>query len=119
NPVFLPDGRHFIYQSWTEQEPNRAIYLSSLDSNETTLVTPSTSAAIYIAGYLLSVRDGSLYARAFDLSSFKLTGEPLAVAQAVPSNSANGRIAMGGSQSGLLVYLSSTSLTARQFEWYS
>ena len=34
-PSFLPDGNHFLYLAWSTQQPKRAIYVGSLESNET------------------------------------------------------------------------------------
>ena len=79
-PVFLPDGKHFIYlgANFTGQLENNAIFLGSLDSQEKqVLVSTSANAAYADLGYLLYLRDNkTLVAQPFDLRRFVLTGEP-------------------------------------------
>src|SRR5258706_8227283 len=78
-PVFLPDGKHFLYlgANFTAQFENNAIFLGSLDSQERRLlVTTSANAAYAEPGYLLHLRDKTLVAQAFDHRSFVLSGDP-------------------------------------------
>ena len=69
-PVFLPDGKHFIYlaANFTGQLENNAIFLGSLDSQERRLlVSTSANAAYAEPGYLLYLRDNkTLVAQPFD-----------------------------------------------------
>ena len=78
-PVFLPDGRHFIYlaANFAGEFRKNALYVGSLDSNEKRLITLASSNAAYVApGYLLYLRDTTLMAQKFDLRTFSLSGEP-------------------------------------------
>jgi eukaryotic-like serine/threonine-protein kinase len=79
-PVFLPDGKHFLYlgANFTGQLENNAIFLGSLDSQERRLlVSTSANAAYAEPGYLLYLRDNkTLVAQPLDLRRFVLTGEP-------------------------------------------
>src|ERR1039458_6309203 len=68
-------------------------------------------------GYLLFVREGTLFAQRMDAKTFQLEGEPLAVAQDVAFNERNGRHAVFVSRNGVLVYRSSAS-RIRQLTWY-
>jgi len=78
-PVFLPDGRHFIYlaANFSGQLENNAIFLGSLDSQERRLlVNTSANAAYAEPGYLLYLRDKTLVAQPFDRRRYVLSGEP-------------------------------------------
>jgi len=78
-PVFLPDGKHFLYlgANFIGKLENNAIFLSSLDSQEThLLVSTSANAAYAEPGYLLFLRDKTLVAQRFDPRRYVLSGEP-------------------------------------------
>ncbi|HEY3124597.1 MAG TPA: protein kinase, partial [Thermoanaerobaculia bacterium] len=69
-PVFLPDGRHFLYFARSRQKENRAIFVGSLDSKETRFLMNGTSNVLFAPGssggsegHLLFERDGLLVAR--------------------------------------------------------
>ena len=86
-PVFLPDGRRFLYVS----APNNTIWIGSLDSKDTTSLTSAESQAIYVApGELLFVRQGTLMAQSFDARRGTLTGDPAPIAQQVLLSGAGG-----------------------------
>ena len=78
-PMFMPDGKHFIYlaANFTEHFENNAVFLGSLDSQERRLlVSTSANAAYAEPGYLLYLRDTTLVAQPFDLRRYVLSGEP-------------------------------------------
>jgi len=78
-PVFLPDGRHYIYLAcnFSGYLDKNFIVLGSLDSNEKrNLVNASTNAMYSEPGYLLFWRDNALVAQHFDLRNYSLSGEP-------------------------------------------
>jgi eukaryotic-like serine/threonine-protein kinase len=78
-PVFLPDGKHFLYlgANFTGHLENNAIFLGSLDSQERRLlVSTSANAAYAEPGYLLYLRDKTLVAQRFDQRRYVLSGEP-------------------------------------------
>jgi serine/threonine protein kinase len=78
-PVFLPDGKHFVYlaANFIGQLEKNAIYLASLDSQERRLlVSTSANAAYAEPGYLLYMRDNkTLVAQPFDRRRYVLSGE--------------------------------------------
>jgi eukaryotic-like serine/threonine-protein kinase len=85
-PVFLPDGRHFLYLAcnFSGKLDKNMIVVGSLDSDEKrTIVIASTNAVYADPGYLLYWRDNALVAQRFDLHSYSLTGEPHIVSDAV------------------------------------
>jgi len=85
-PVFLPDGRHFLYLAcnFSGRLDKNWIVMGSLDSPERRpIVNASTNAVYADPGYLLYWRDDALVAQRFDLGSYSLTGEPHIVSDAV------------------------------------
>jgi serine/threonine protein kinase len=78
-PVFLPDGKHFIYlaANFSGKPGINAIFLGSLDSTEKRLLVSTSANASYAEpGYLLYLRDKTLVAQPFDPRHFVLSGEP-------------------------------------------
>lgn len=112
-PVFLPDGRRFLFLAVSSKPGESAIYVGSLDSTERTRLFASESRALYAApGYLLFNRGDTVFAQAFDAGSLALTGEPVRVASGVTmmavagsSSASHARWAsFGVSQTGVLAY---------------
>jgi eukaryotic-like serine/threonine-protein kinase len=77
-PVFLPDGKHFLYlgANFAGHFGMNAIFLGALNSPEKKLIVPASSNAVYAEpGYLLYVRDGALVAQRFELGTYMLRGD--------------------------------------------
>ncbi len=118
-PQFLPDGRHLLYFAVNQQAANGAIYVQQLGSPDRVLVRKNTTRGGWAPpGYLLFIREGTLFAQRMDAKTFRLEGEPLAVAQDVAFNERNGRNAVAASQNGVLVYRGGASGRLRQLTWY-
>ncbi len=127
-PVFLPDGRHFLYFGTSPQAGASEVYLASLDGKETTRLLSADSQAIYAAsalsttgsatgsGHLLFAREGALLAQPFDASRLKLTGEPLVVADKVAVSTGR-RGSFSVSDNGSLVYDSTGGFDDLQLTW--
>jgi serine/threonine protein kinase/Tol biopolymer transport system component len=78
-PVFLPDGRHFLYlaANFSGHFESNEIFLGSLDSSEKRpIVSASSNFAYADPGYLLYMRDTALVAQRFDSRKYVLSGEP-------------------------------------------
>jgi serine/threonine protein kinase/Tol biopolymer transport system component len=85
-PVFLPDGRHFLYlaANFSGHPEKNEIFVGTLDSAERwPVVSASSNAAYADPGYLLYVRDNALVAQKFDLGAKTLVGEPHTVSDTV------------------------------------
>jgi hypothetical protein len=80
-PSFLPDGRHFLfYALHVNKQPE--VRVGSLDSSESKAVLQGYSRAVHAdPGFLLFVREGTLLAQKFDLSTLSVTGSPMALAE--------------------------------------
>jgi Tol biopolymer transport system component/predicted Ser/Thr protein kinase len=105
-PQFLPDGRHFLYLAQSRQPDQHAIYVGSLDSAEPQRVLSADVRAGYAPpGYLLFVREGTLFVQPFDASRLALAGEPARIAEGIGSNPlTTGRTTFSTSENGVLAY---------------
>jgi Tol biopolymer transport system component len=113
-PVFLPDGRHFIFWAGNPfaevSQSANGIYLGSLDGKDPKFLVPAESDALYAPpGYLLFLKGATLVAQPFDARRLELTGEAFPLAEHV-SNPLNYRLGQfSASQYGDLVYHSGSA----------
>ena len=85
-PVFLPDGRHFLYlaANFSGHFESNAIFVGSLDSSERRLIVSASSNASFAEpGYLLYMHDNALVAQKFDAHSYVLSGEARTISDEV------------------------------------
>ena len=114
-PQFLPDGRRYLYQAASAQPSTRAVWVKSLDSDETTqLLLAESHAAFAPPHFLLFTRQRTLVAQRLDLSTLKLVGEPSPIVDDVLLT-ANGRAAFAASDAGVLAYR--TGEATRSLVW--
>jgi Tol biopolymer transport system component len=118
-PIFLPDGKHYLFFVRTANQAATGIYGGSLGSDQHTLVVSSSTNGIYAEpGYLLFVRGDVLMAQPFDAKRMQVSGEAAAVAAGVmaspPTNFGNFSV----SQTGTLVYSSASVELKRGLYWY-
>ena len=86
-PVFLPDGRHFLYYAVNKDREKAAVLLASLDGGETRQLWAADSDTVGVAvnpsaqdeGWLVFTRQGVLQAQPFDFSRNQLAGEPVRI----------------------------------------
>jgi len=121
-PVFLPDGRHFLYWAANlagavEDPANAAIRAGSLDSKEDRRILPGYSGVAYASGYLLFAREGNLFAQRFDAGKLGLFGEPQPLAQQLRDLGPFLRMAtFSVSDNGVLIY-EPPPPSVRQMTW--
>ena len=95
-PWFLPDGRRFLYLGVSRTAPeNSALYVHTVDAPPGTVSPTRLMAAGFGAayvpdgareqGHLLFMRDGALFAQAFDPARLQITGEAARIAEPVGS----------------------------------
>jgi Tol biopolymer transport system component len=101
-PVFLPDGRHFLFLVSRNPEITE-IDIGSLDGTRINAVVESPFHAVYGSGYLLFAREGVLFAQPFDATRLIVTGRPVIAAPRVIGNQQY-HGAFDVSASGMLVY---------------
>jgi serine/threonine protein kinase/dipeptidyl aminopeptidase/acylaminoacyl peptidase len=106
-PVFLPDGRRFLYLSQSSQGTGErsGIYAASLDGGDRKLLfQANTNVAYSPPGHLLFYRDRTLLARPFDPESLRFTAEAFPVAQDVQYFATFAQAVYSVSGPGLLAY---------------
>jgi eukaryotic-like serine/threonine-protein kinase len=104
-PLFLPDGKHFLYLAITHntpRDPNNGIYFASLDGKENRLLMQSDTQADYSAGYLLFARDAALMAQPFKARTGALEGAPVPVADQVLIDPGTWILAASGTEGGVI-----------------
>ena len=113
-PVFLPDGRHFLYREMDLEARGPRAFVGSLDGGEPVEIPGITSRMEYAAGRLFFEHEGSLKAQSFDPVAFRLSGEPAIMAERVIGFGSTGFAAFSVS-SDLLVYQAPRSI--RELVW--
>jgi len=117
-PVFLPDGNHFLYQSWNGRSNGSAIFVATQDGRERKLLLNADSNPLYASpGYLLFARGSTLTAQSFDVHKLELTGDPFPVAEQIAFNPSNSYSNASVSVDGTLAYLTG-GVPNRQLIWF-
>ena len=123
-PVFLPDGRHFLFFAYGKDQSHNTVEFATLGSFDRKTVMQDVSAAIYARdtngkGYLLYQRDQTLLAQRFDESAGVVLGESAAIADNVASVGQNGRLPVAtASWNGTLVFRNGSSGSRLQLTWF-
>ncbi len=118
-PSFLPDGKHFLYLAWSNQQARRATYVGSLESTDVVKLFDSQSQVIYAPpGFLLFHKNGSLLAQPFDPDKIVLTGSISRIVDEVSYNALSGEAAFAVSNSQRLIYRAGGGpAVSREFVW--
>ena len=121
-PVFLPDGRHFLYLAISDVDSDlTGIYLGSLDAAEARLLVRAGTSAAYAAdpaggdGHLVFVKERTLVAQPFDPRRLVTTGDSVPLAERIGVDM-NLRSRISVSENGVLVY--STGSGAIELRWF-
>jgi serine/threonine protein kinase len=115
-PVFLPDGRHFLYVAGGEFAEQNGVFLSSLDGKENRRVSADISGT-FGSGWLLFIRENTLMAQPFDPANEQLKSEAFQVAEGVSLTNFYYTPA-SVSETGVLVYANSGMVGGSQIVWY-
>jgi serine/threonine protein kinase len=111
-PNFLPDGKHFLFNSSLGGPATNGIYIGSLDKSKPVRISTDEDAGFFAPpNILLTIHQNNLQASRFDAGSGKILGDPVTVAQGV--NSAG---VYGASANGVLAYRTGTA-QVRQLVW--
>ncbi|HEV3305608.1 MAG TPA: protein kinase [Candidatus Sulfotelmatobacter sp.] len=111
-PVFLPDGKHFLYIALhhdAAKSGNNMLYYASLDGRENRALFRSQTNAVYASGFLLFGRGDQIMAQRFNPSSGTLSGELQNVAKGVMNDGSTWHMDASASEDGLLVFGSGAS----------
>ena len=117
SPQFLPDHRHYLFYA-TGTAPG--IYGGDLDTSESPRrILDAQSAAYASSGHLLFVRNGTLFAQAFDPVRLVLAGRPVVIAEHVVEDGRVGvTAALSASAAGSFVYRTGPSTAQNHFVWF-
>ncbi len=141
NPVFLPDGRHFLYMILGGVATQTGIYVASLDqkadgdqrgdrpakgeSNANRRILPDASSVQFAPpqrsgqpGHLLFVRQNTLMAVPFDASSAQVSGAVVPLADGVGLTSTTFYAPVSVSENGVLLYQTSGVAGGGQLAWF-
>ena len=125
HPVFLPDGRHFLYGSITGAAEQKGIYVASLDGKENRRVLPDGSNVVFAppargnrGGHILFVRENTLMAAPFDASSAQVSGDVFPVAEGVSPTTDVAYVPITVSENGVLLYEAGGVAGGNQLAWY-
>lgn len=117
-PVFLPDGKHFIFfQFASDSEGGGNIHLGSLDSQQDTTLVRSEYRGQYASGHLVFVHGGNLMSQAFDDKKLKLSGNPVSIAEQVRGKGREAAAAYSVSNDGKLIFAGGQA-TSLDLAWY-
>jgi Tol biopolymer transport system component len=119
-PRFLPDGEHFVYYV-TGAPEIRGVYVAALGASEGRRLVDADSIAVETSsGYLLFVRNGTLFAQPLDPARLEMRGSPLAVAESIALQPLTvfQAAAVSASLTGRIIYRSGSLLVQRQFVWF-
>jgi Tol biopolymer transport system component len=120
-PMFLPDGKHYLFLSATvtKRSESDGIYLGDLDSEERRLVVKSAANGAYAApDYLFFYSDKTIFAQPFDLKSFQVTGTPTALLTEPQFLPRILRVSFAVSDSGLLLVQKGGNVSFSRLAWF-
>ena len=125
-PVFLPDGRHFLYLVRSAVSENSGVYLGALDTKpdqqEPKRLTVTRFSPDFVpfpdgkGGAILFQSGGTLLAQPFDLHRLETTGEAVPLAEQLGSYIGFGYFA--ASDNGVLAYRDGASGGTTQLGWF-
>jgi Tol biopolymer transport system component/predicted Ser/Thr protein kinase len=118
-PHFLPDGNRFLLVDFTVQDSLRLILGTMESPSEASArsLGPLLSRVEYDpSGYILAVRENTLVAQRFDVSSASFQGEPIPFIENV-ANFAGAAARFSISRNGVLLYQSKLGALS-QLEWF-
>jgi serine/threonine protein kinase/Tol biopolymer transport system component len=112
-PIFLPDGRRYLFILRGSESARPGLYLASLDSADRTFLLDVFSSVEYSHNFLFYQRDGVAMAHPFDADAGRFTGDAVPAVEDVRYNPGNGRAAFSvGTASGALAYVSGSAVNA-------
>jgi serine/threonine protein kinase/Tol biopolymer transport system component len=121
-PLFLPDGRHFLFVALPASSGQFNIWAAELDSDERQLLLTAEGSPVYApaagraeTGFLLYSRKGVVVAQPFDARSLTLGGEaiPLGDTPGEMNLEYTGGRPVSAADNGTIAYLSAAELRSR------
>jgi eukaryotic-like serine/threonine-protein kinase len=126
DPIFLPDGRHFLYFRHSTRAENQGVFAGSLDAKPGEQNLRRIQAAEFSPGFapprqpgsfghLLFLRDGLLMAQAFNVRRLEMVGEAVPIAEQIGTSLT--RASFSVSAAGTLAYRRDQG-SIKEFTWY-
>lgn len=108
-PVFLPDGRRFLFLAHSALKENLWVYLGELGKPAVKQILRSDSNVVYVpgsvdAGILLYLNNRTLLAQGLDLRRAEVLAEPRAIAKSIEYDSPLKLGYFSASANGILAY---------------
>jgi eukaryotic-like serine/threonine-protein kinase len=118
-PIFLPDGRHFVFRANFPTGSRGPAFVGSLDSAEerTRLMEVDSTNVVYSQRHLLFLRERTLMAQPFDPDRLVLAGEPFPIAEQIQTLGATAYGFFSASPNGVLTYQTGTAVALPQLAW--
>ncbi len=116
SPQFLPDDRHFLY--FVRGSPDvRGVYVGRIDQTiePRRLLDADVGVRYAPSGHVFFVRQGTLFAQAFDSDQMTMTGQPMAITDLSGRSTQLGGVSVS---LGVIAYRQFTTDTRRQFAWF-
>ncbi len=120
-PVFLPDGRHFLYNVRTAdrtEAQGESLYVGSLDGKVNKKLLPANFMVQYSSGHILFVRESTLMAQPFDAKRLELAGDAFPIAEQISTNAGFGFAALSASDNGVLAYRTGGGQVGSKLVWF-
>ncbi len=120
-PQLLPDGDHVLFTAYRSPIGNATIEVLSLKSGKRMVLVNGGVDGHYVSpGYLLYVRNETIFAVPFSLGALKVTGAPVPVVEDVAMEAPSGVAAYAVSENGTLAYIRASTLSpAANLVWVS
>ena len=118
-PVFMPDGKHFLYLRAGTPETG-GVYAGSLEAKpgeqSRARILPGNRTVLWVNGILFFPRGDTMMAQPFDPVGMKLRGEPVPVAENVDSPALNAMPSLSAAGE-TMVFRTRTPAAKSQLTW--
>jgi Tol biopolymer transport system component len=122
-PQFLPDGRHFLFESIEGGGISGVVYVGNLDAGAAERLIDSGASATYApSGHIVFARGApaaaTLMAQRFDPNRRVLADRPFPIAASVTAGLDPGSASLSVSSTGVMAYRADVGSARRQFAWF-
>jgi len=116
NPVFLADGRHFVFRA-PGIGAARATYLGSLDALPVTTILRDAGSHAVSREHLLFVRNGKVWGQRLDQTTWQPVGEAIEVLSGTDAQEIELGAGLSASTTGTIAVRGDSSPAAQQLLW--
>jgi len=122
-PIFLPDGRHFVFFTGGRGTASfsgvNSLWVADLEGGERRMLTPAASKGVFANGHLLFGENGALVARPFDTTAREFTGASKIVVPDLGGSHVYAVTDFGVSEHEVLIYRTGDDERVLQLRWTS